>query len=145
MHLRQTAWSAGGRKPLILTARAVTWAVKVRNNCNMSQQHPYEELDHYLTAQVVGPARTLTLGPSASLRQVSDRPARLDLLMDRLTLARGVVASLWRQDAAQALSGWPLPLSALPRWRRRAIGALLLLWSLLLAAGAAALTYWSMR
>lgn len=145
MQLRATARSAVCRKLLILTASAITCLVKLRNNCNMPQQEPLDELDRYLTAQVVGPARTITLGPTASVRQVSDRVARLDLLSDRLTLARGVMNSLWRQDAAQAFSGWPLPLSALPRWRRRAIGLLLILWSLLVATAGAALTYWSTR
>lgn len=71
-----------------------------------------DPLDTYLTEQIVGPATTLVLGPSAGVRQVSDRALRLDRLHDHAGRGAARLRRLLRRHPVAALLLWSALLSA---------------------------------
>lgn len=94
-----------------------------------------QSIDHYFTEQIVGTRLTVDLGPAIGRREEPRRGVLVQALGGGAELSALALRSTWAADPAAVLSGQPVSLERLGRWRRGWLVGGALLWSGLLVAG----------
>jgi hypothetical protein len=102
-------------------------------------QTQQSSLDQYFTEQIVGAPVSVSLGPTARVRQLPGHGAVIDRISGEASLLRQATLSLLSDDPATALAGQAIRLPGLARTRRRLLLLGLLAWT---AAVVAVLHWW---
>ena len=100
-----------------------------------------QSIDHYFTEQIVGTRLTVDLGPSIGRREEPRRGVLVQALGGAAELSVQALRSAWAADPTAVVSGQPVSLERLGRWRRGWLAGGALLWSGLLVA--ACWTLWA--
>lgn len=95
-----------------------------------------QAIDRYFTEQMIGRQLVIDMGSSAGMRTLSRHGVQVEWLSGQVRLGDMALRSLLVADPAEAVAGRPFNLLRLKRWRRRALLALALLWTVLVATGA---------
>lgn len=94
-----------------------------------------DAIDRYFTAQVVGRHMVVDMGLSATARNQPVQGVVVEWASGRARVSRMAWRSLWVSNPVDAVSGQPVYLPQLVRWKRRVLLLALLVWSLALAGG----------
>jgi len=89
-----------------------------------------EEQNRYFTAQIVGQARQIEMGPSEVVRRGASEGVLASWVDSSVALTRAAVGDAIGQDNATATNGRPMPLHRLPRLGWRLLGLAMLAWTL---------------
>jgi hypothetical protein len=92
-------------------------------------------VDRYFTAQVVGGRLVVDMGRTASARNLPQHGVLVDWVSGLVKVSDMAWRSHWAADPVDPLTGQPLNLPRLSRWRRRVLVVGLAVWSLALGGG----------